>query len=60
MPGGGPQNSGWLANYLGSTTADGDNPIYAASVTQGLSRALYGPGHARVPYEISDDTYRLR
>jgi len=23
-------------------------------------RALYGPGHARVPYEISDATYRLR
>lgn len=23
-------------------------------------RALYGPGHTRAPYELSDDTYKLR
>ena len=44
VPGGGPPTSGWLANYLASTAEDENNPIYAASVTQGLSRALYGPG----------------
>ncbi|MBM2809877.1 MAG: twin-arginine translocation pathway signal [Chloroflexi bacterium] len=44
-----PENydpSGWLADYLASTNADDNNPMYAASVTDGLSRALYGNGSA--------------
>lgn len=59
VPGGGSQTSGWLANYLASTSADEHNPIFAASVTQGLSRALYGPG-ATVPAVGSLQAYQFR
>ena len=59
LPGGTNQNSGWLANYLASTNADELNPIFAASVTPGLSRALYGPG-ATVPAVSSLQAYQYR
>ncbi len=35
------ESRGWLANYLGSTNVDDNNPIFAASITGELVRALY-------------------
>jgi uncharacterized protein (DUF1501 family) len=56
---GGSKNTGWLANYLASTSADENNPMFAASVTQGLNRALNGAG-ATVPAVASLQTYQFR
>lgn len=40
------ESTGWLANYLHSTNLDEANPMYAASITNGLTRAVYGHGAA--------------
>lgn len=53
------ETSGWLADYLAWTTEDDGNPTYAISVTQGLSRALYGNGIA-VPSIASLQAYQFR
>jgi uncharacterized protein (DUF1501 family) len=52
-------SSGWLGNYLASTDADGGNPMYAASVTDGLNRALYRSGVA-VSTIASLEAYQFR
>jgi uncharacterized protein (DUF1501 family) len=55
----GSDPSGWLADYLAWTTADDNNSMYAASVTDGLSRALYGKGTS-VPTVASIPNYQFR
>lgn len=53
------RTSGWLANYLASAGVADSNPIYAASVTGGLSPALYGEG-VTVPAIAGLEAYRFR
>jgi uncharacterized protein (DUF1501 family) len=49
---------GWLATYMAGADT-GSNPIYAASVTDGLNRALYGKG-VTVPSVSSIDSFQFR
>ena len=53
------ESRGWLANYLGSTTVDDNNPIFAASITGELVRALYG-NNVSVPTIASMQAYQFR
>jgi uncharacterized protein (DUF1501 family) len=53
------ESRGWLSNYLSSTTIDDGNPIFAASVTGELVRALYGNGIS-VPTIASMQAYQFR
>jgi len=53
------ESTGWLASSLAATDLAHENPIYAASVTDGLIRALHGNG-ASVPTIASLPAYQLR
>jgi uncharacterized protein (DUF1501 family) len=53
------ETTGWLASYLASTTIDDGNPTFAASITDGLSRALYGSG-VSVPAIAGLQQYQFR
>src|SRR6266571_8834830 len=53
------ESRGWVADYLMSTTIDDDNPIFAASVTGGLNKAMYAPG-VTVPAIASLPAYQYR
>ena len=53
------ETTGWLANHVAATNGADENPIYAASVTDGLNRSLYGPG-VTVPAVISLPAYQYR
>lgn len=50
---------GWLSNYLASTSVDNTNPIFAASITGELVRALYG-NNVSVPTIASMQAYQFR
>src|SRR5207248_6878273 len=51
------ETKGWLANYLASTSVDDGNPIFAASITGELVRALLGNGGS-VPTIASMPAYQ--
>jgi uncharacterized protein (DUF1501 family) len=53
------QSNGWLGNYLATADASRDNPMYAASITDGLSHALYRSS-VTVSTIASLDAYQLR
>jgi len=53
------ESRGWLANYLASTPIDDGNPIFAASITGELARALYG-NNVAVPTIASMQAYQFR
>jgi len=53
------ESRGWLANYLASTALDDGNPIFAASITGELVRALYG-NNISVPTIASMQAYQFR
>ena len=53
------ESRGWLSNHLASTTVDEGNPIFAASITGELARALYG-NNVSVPTIVSMQAYQFR
>lgn len=53
------ESRGWLANYLSSTSLDDANPLFAASISGQLARALYGNG-VSVPTIASMQAYQYR
>jgi len=53
------ETQGWLANHMASTSEDDANPIYAASISGGVVRALYGNGLS-VPAIANLNAYQFR
>ena len=53
------ESRGWLSNYLATTSFDDGNPMFAASITGELVRALYG-NNVSVPTIASMQAYQFR